>query len=97
MFELLRSVHAEIAPASSIWQTTLQNSNPIIHPAVTVCNAGLIQRTGGDFLFYEEGVTDAVGALIEAVDRERIAIAEALDVPVLRDPVIGIEQGYLGF
>jgi opine dehydrogenase len=94
VFDLLRSVHAEIAPASSIWQTTLQNSNPIIHPAVTVCNAGLIQRTGGDFLFYEEGVTDAVGALIEAVDRERIAIAEALDVPVLRDPVIGIEQGY---
>lgn len=94
VYDLLRSVHREIAPAVSIWQTTLQNSNPVIHPAVTLCNAALIERTGGDFLFYEEGVTGAVGRLIEAVDRERIWIAEALDVPVRRDPVIGIEQGY---
>lgn len=94
VFEVLRSVHAEIQPARSIWQTTLQNSNPIIHPAVTVGNAALIERTGGDFLFYEEGVTEGVGRLIEAVDRERVRIADALGVPVRRDPVIGIEQGY---
>lgn len=94
VYEMLRSVHREIAPAVSMWQTTLQNSNPVIHPAVTVCNAALIERTGGGFLFYEEGVTDGVGRLIEAVDRERIRIAEALEVPVRRDPVIGIEQGY---
>ncbi|MEI2786221.1 MAG: NAD/NADP octopine/nopaline dehydrogenase family protein [Candidatus Nanopelagicales bacterium] len=94
VFETLRSVHAEIAPAQSIWQTTLQNSNPIIHPAVSLCNAGLIERTGGDFLFYEEGVTEAVGRLIRGVDLERVQIAQALDVPVQRDPVIGISQGY---
>lgn len=94
VFELLRSVHAEIQPAQSIWQTTLQNSNPIIHPAVTMANAALIERTGGDFLFYEDGVTEGVGRLIEAVDRERVGIADALGVPVRRDPVIGIEQGY---
>ncbi len=94
VFGLLRSVHCEIQPASSIWQTTLQNSNPIIHPAVTVGNAALIERTGGDFLFYEEGVTAGVGRLIEAVDHERVRIADALGVPVRRDPVIGIEQGY---
>ena len=91
---LLRQVYAEIQPATSIWQTTLQNSNPVIHPAVTISNAALIQRTGGDFLFYEEGVTEAVGRLIEAVDWERVALADALGVPVRRDPVIGIEQGY---
>jgi opine dehydrogenase len=94
VYALLRTVHAEIQPAQSIWTTTLQNSNPIIHPAVTIGNAALIERTGGDFLFYEEGVTQGVGRLIEAVDRERVRIAEALGVPVRRDPVIGIEQGY---
>jgi len=94
VYELLHPVYQEIAPAQSIWQTTLQNSNPIIHPAVTLANAALIERTGGDFLFYEEGVTDGVGRLIEAVDRERVAIAEALGVPVRRDPELGIEQGY---
>lgn len=94
VYELLRSVHAEIAAADGVWQTTLQNSNPIIHPAVTLSNTAMIERTGGDFLFYEEGVTAGVGRLIEAVDRERVAIAEALGVNVRRDPVIGIEQGY---
>ncbi len=94
VFDVLKPVFPEIQKAESVLQTTLQNSNPIIHPAVTLCNAGLIERTGGDFLFYEEGVTKAVGRLIEALDRERLAIGEALGVPVLRDPVIGIEQGY---
>ncbi|MCU0278422.1 MAG: NAD/NADP octopine/nopaline dehydrogenase family protein [Candidatus Nanopelagicales bacterium] len=94
VYELLHTVHEGIAPAESIWQTTLQNSNPIIHPAVSLCNAGLIERTGGDFLFYEEGVTEAVGRLIKAVDLERVRIAEALGVTVLRDPVLGIAQGY---
>jgi opine dehydrogenase len=94
VFELLGSVHAEIEPAESVWQTTLQNSNPIIHPAVSLCNAALIERTGGDFLFYEEGVTDGVGRLIRGVDLERVAIAEALGVSVRRDPELGIEQGY---
>jgi opine dehydrogenase len=94
VYDLLKTVHEEIAPAESIWQTTLQNSNPIIHPAVSLCNAGLIERTGGDFLFYEEGVTEAVGRLIKAVDLERVRIAQALGVTVLRDPVLGISQGY---
>lgn len=91
---LLATVFPEISAASSIWQTTLQNANPVIHPAVTLCNSALIERTGGDFLFYEEGVTEAVGRLIEAVDNDRIAIGEALGVEVIPDPEIGIAQGY---
>ncbi len=91
---VLAEVFPEISAASSIWQTTLQNANPVIHPAVTLCNAALIERTGGDFLFYEEGVTDAVGRLIKAVDDDRIAIGEALGVTVIPDPEIGIAQGY---
>jgi opine dehydrogenase len=92
--DLLQTAHEELSAADSIWQTTLQNSNPIIHPAVSLCNVALIERTGGDFFFYEEGVTDGVGRLIEGVDRERVAIAEALGVSVRRDPELGIEQGY---
>lgn len=81
--------------ATSVFQTTLQNGNPVIHPAVTLLNAGLLQRTGGGFLFYEEGVTDAVGRLIEAVDQERLAISAALGVHVLSEPEIGVLQGYM--
>ena len=81
--------------ADSVFQTTLQNGNPVIHPAVTLLNTGLIERTQGGFLFYEEGITEAVGRAIEAVDRERLAIAEALGVRVLSEPDLGVRQGYM--
>jgi opine dehydrogenase len=95
LLELVHDVWPAVEAATSVFQTTLQNGNPVIHPAVTLLNAGLLERTGGDFLFYEEGVTDSVGRLIEAVDRERLAIADALGVPVLSEPAIGVRQGYM--
>jgi opine dehydrogenase len=41
-------------------------------------NAGRIERSRGEFWFYEEGVTPAVVNVIEAVDRERLALGAAL-------------------
>ena len=49
----------------------------------------------GDFLFYEEGVTDSVGRIIESVDRERIAIGERLGIKIFSDPEMGMRQGYM--
>jgi opine dehydrogenase len=58
-------------------------------------NVALIERTQGDFDFYHEGVTPAVGRLIEAVDKERIAIGKKLGVEVIPDPELGVIQGYM--
>ena len=93
--EMLGTIWEAIEPAASVWQTALQNGNPVIHPAVTLLNASLIDRTQGDFLFYEEGVTEASGRLMEAVDRERLAIGEALGVHVLSEPDLGVIQEYM--
>jgi opine dehydrogenase len=82
-------------PARNVLQTSLQNANPIIHPAVTLSNAARIESTGGDFLFYEEGVSDSVGRLIKALDQERIAIGDKLGITILPDPQMGISQGYM--
>src|SRR4051794_13509964 len=95
LLSMIEDVYPAAGPADGVWQTTLQNGNPVIHPAVTLLNAGLIERTGGDFLFYEEGVTEAVGRLIEAVDGERLAIAAALGVTILSEPALGTRQGYM--
>jgi opine dehydrogenase len=95
LYDLVKDVWPAVEKAESVFQTTLQNGNPIIHPAVTLLNTALLERTGGDFLFYEEGVTESVGRLIEAVDNERLAIASALGVTVLSEPAIGAKQGYM--
>ncbi len=93
--EVFKAVYPDTTPARNVFQTMLQNGNPIIHPAVTLSNLGLIERTAGDFFFYEDGVTPAVGRLIEGLDRERIRIGEQLDVTVLPDPELGVLQGYM--
>jgi opine dehydrogenase len=95
LHELIKDVWPAVERADSVFQTTLQNGNPVIHPAVTLLNAGLLERTGGDFLFYEEGVTEGVGRLIEAVDTERQAIAARLGVTILSEPALGVRQGYM--
>jgi opine dehydrogenase len=95
LLEVVRQVYPRAEEANGVFQTTLQNGNPVIHPAVTLLNAALIERTGGDFMFYEDGVTPATGNLIEAVDRERIAVAKALGITVLSEPEIGVQQGYM--
>jgi len=93
--QLIADVYPSMEPATSVMQTSLQNANPIIHPAVTLANAARIEATGGDFLFYEEGVSDATGRLIEALDKERIAIGAKMGIEILPDPVMGMRQGYM--
>ena len=95
LLSMIQDVYPGTEAADSVFQTTLQNGNPVIHPAVTLLNAGLIERTAGAFLFYEEGITEAVGRAIEAADRERLAIAGALGVRVLSEPDLGVLQGYM--
>lgn len=94
IYDTVKPVFNTILKAENVLKTTLQNANPVIHPAVSLLNAALIERTNGDFYFYEEGVTTAVGRLIKAVDDERIKIGKRLGITVIPDPVLGMEQGY---
>lgn len=90
-----RQVYPFAKAGENIFRTILQNANPIIHPAVTIMNAPLIERTKGDFSFYEEGVTPATGRVIEALDLERIEIGRALGLSIIKDPEISVQQGYM--
>jgi opine dehydrogenase len=89
----------KIVAASSVWGHTVRrtwsSSRAVIHPPVTLLNAALIERAGGNFDFYEEGITESVGRLMAAVDRERLALAARLGVPVLPEPTLGVLQGYM--
>ena len=95
VFKQVSDVYPATELASCVMQTSLQNANPVIHPAVTIANAARIDTKDHDFLFYEEGVSDATGRLIEALDNERIAIGAAMGLEILPDPVMGMRQGYM--
>jgi opine dehydrogenase len=95
VMDALASVYPAMRPAKNILQTSLQNGNPVIHPTISLLNAALIERKKGDFYFYEEGVTPAVGRLLKAIDRERIALGRQLGIEVIPEPEIGQMEGYM--
>ena len=82
LYELLQPVYPEIRLRSSVLETAFANINAVFHPPGMILNAGWIEHTGGDFLFYNEGITESVGRVTQAVDDERMAVAHALGVPV---------------
>jgi opine dehydrogenase len=61
----------------------LSSLNPIVHPPGVLMNAGRIERSRGDFYFYEEGLTPTVARAIEALDAERLALGAALGVELM--------------
>ena len=78
---LIQPLYPEIVAASSVLETGLSNMNAVFHPPGMLMNAGWIEHTDGDFLFYREGITEAVGRVVSALDAERVAIAGGLGVP----------------
>ena len=81
LYDLLKPLYPEIVLSSSVLETALTNINAVFHPPGMIMNAGWIERTNGNFLFYAEGVTEAVGRVTKAIDDERLAVAAALGIP----------------
>jgi opine dehydrogenase len=67
----------------SVLESDLLNLNALLHPPGMVLNAGWVEATGGGFTFYDEGMTPAVGRMVDEVDAERRALAERLGVPTI--------------
>jgi opine dehydrogenase len=82
--ERVRGLMYELFPGTRAYPHVLACGlaamNPVVHPAGVLLNAGRIEHSRGDFYFYDEGVTPSVCQLIHAVDRERLAVADALGV-----------------
>ncbi len=80
----IHQVFPNVVPAANVLETGFANINAVMHPAGILGNAGWIEKTCGDFLFYREGITPAIGAWIDALDAERLAIVRLLGLQPLR-------------
>jgi opine dehydrogenase len=67
----------------SALEAGLSALNPVVHPPGVLMNAGRIERSRGEFWFYEEGVTPSVVNVIEGVDAERLALGAALGLRLI--------------
>jgi opine dehydrogenase len=80
----IQKIFPNVIAAANVLETGFSNINAIMHPAGMLGNAGWIEKSGGDFLWYYEGITPAIGKWIDAVDAERVAIVCALGLEPLR-------------
>jgi opine dehydrogenase len=80
----IQQVFPNVVASANVLETGLSNINAIMHPAGILGNAGWIEKSGGDFLYYREGITPSIGAWIDAVDAERLAIVRLLGFQPLR-------------
>jgi opine dehydrogenase len=82
LVQLVSEVHPMAAPAGSVMEVALSNLNPVIHPPVTLLNAGRIE-SGQSFSLYGDGVVPSAATLMKAIDRERLTLAAASEVQAL--------------
>ncbi|MBM4296728.1 MAG: hypothetical protein FJ143_03210 [Deltaproteobacteria bacterium] len=80
----IQQVFSNVIPAANVLETGFSNINAIMHPAGMLGNAGWIEKSRGDFLWYREGITPSIGAWIDQVDRERLEIVQRLGLSALR-------------
>lgn len=90
--DLLRSLYPAAVPAHDVLATSLANVNSVLHTPGAVLAAAWVEASGGDFRFYVDGMTPGVVSVIEALDRERLAVAAAFghDLPPLVEEMAAI-------
>ena len=94
LFALCSALYPDLVEAESVLETALLCINSVEHPAQVICNAGWVEATGGDYLFYHDGTTPAVGRVIDRLDEERLAIAAALGMATKSFVAYFHELGY---
>lgn len=85
-------LYPAVRPEPDVLATSLANVNLVLHPPGAVLGAAWVEGTGGDFLFYAEGVTPGVARVMMALDAERLATAATLGhaLPPLHEEMAAI-------
>ena len=86
----------DLGRCESILEADLANVNALLHPPGMICNSGWIEATNGDFGFYAQGTSPAVAGVMEAIDRERLDLAQQLGVRADPFPELFAQLGFVG-
>ena len=78
LFDACKQIYKCLVPAENIWQTTMENGNPEVHPGPCLLNAGRIDYSNGEFWLYKEGITAHTINVLHAIEHERMEIGKAM-------------------
>lgn len=83
-----------LIPNKNVIHTGLNNLNFLLHPVISLQNAGWIETKKGDFLFYNEGASPGVLRYLDALDQERLAIGKSFGFDM--DNLLTVWSGWYG-
>ncbi|MBN2199074.1 MAG: NAD/NADP octopine/nopaline dehydrogenase family protein [Candidatus Aminicenantes bacterium] len=82
VLKVVRQAIPQFVPGTNIFKTSFDNIGAVFHPAITILNASWIEERV-DFEFYMQGISASVCLIMEKMDEERVAVAEALGIHAL--------------
>jgi opine dehydrogenase len=77
----IEKLYANLVPATNVIETSLNNSNLVVHGPMMVMNTGWLEHTKGQFMIYRDGATPAVARVVDAIWDERESIIKKLGLP----------------
>ena len=83
VFHLYEDIYPGIERMRDVLEAGLSNPNPTLHCLGVLLNAGRIEKSRGDFYYYDEGLTQNVCNAVEAIDQEKIALGKILGLNLL--------------
>ena len=84
LYDIIKPVIKEMEACDTVLETSFDSTNAMVHPLPTIMNASWAE-SGEKFKYYWDGIGETVGNYIEAMDNERIAIAEKLGLTLGKD------------
>jgi len=78
VIKALSQAFSQFIPGDNVIKTGMDNIGAVFHPAVTVLNSARIESTRGEFEYYVDGITPAVAQVLEAIDKERVAVGASM-------------------
>jgi opine dehydrogenase len=84
--QVIRAAYASVHACGDALSGALMNAGPVIHPPLVAMNAAPLQHFER-WDIHAEGTQPAVRAVTDALDRERIAVREALGYPAPHYPL----------
>lgn len=94
VMEKMLEIYPDLRAAKNVLETGLRNLNTVVHAPIMIHNAGWIEKTKGNFLFYWDGCTPGVAHSAEGVDRERLALGRSFGFGLT--PVIAVSLEWYG-
>jgi opine dehydrogenase len=83
IYNIIKDVFPQLNPIDDYLEVTLNNIGMLLHPTISLFNAGLMDF-GKEFKFYSEGTTPRVCLVLENIEMEINKIFEKLGLKQLR-------------